>query len=36
MKKDTMSKDKMAKPADMATAGTLTVKDLKMIAAGCS
>ena len=34
-KKDTMSKDKMAKP-DMAAAGTLTVKDLKMIAASCS
>ena len=35
MKKDTTSKDKMAKP-DMATAGTVTVKDLKMIAASCS
>jgi tRNA A37 methylthiotransferase MiaB len=34
-KTDTMAKDKMAKP-DTAMAGTITVKDVKMIAASCS
>jgi len=40
VKKDTMSKDAMAKAGDMKksdmAAGTLAVKDLKMIAANCS